>query len=653
MSDNYQPTSKSRAGEGKANAAGRPRLGRHRALFSALTAGFFFLAGWLGEMFLVFPEWASLVLFLLAYVVGGFDIAGHALASLRRGKFDTDILMLAAAAGAAFLGDWAEGAFLLFLFSLGHAGEQYALGRAKQAVSALGGLMPKTAWLRQDGRLLETAVEELKVGDRIVVRPGDRIPADGTVAAGFSSVDQSAITGESRPVAKEPGHQLFAGTVNHENALEVTVGRLNQDNTLNQVMKLVTEAQSQQSPTQRFTEKFTGRFVPVILLLVALVLVVPPLAGWLSWNESFYRAMLLLVAASPCALALGTPAAVLAGIAQAARNGVLIKGGVHLENLGRLKVMAFDKTGTLTQGQFQVQSIISLNGASAEEVLAIAAAAEVQANHPLARAVVDAAQERGLALPVASDLEAITGRGVRSQVDGQPVLVGSLALFQEQAGHERINGLKTTINELEAEGQTTMVVSQNGRFLGVLGLSDRPRPESVAALQALRRQGIERLVMLTGDHETVARQIGRAVGVTDVRAGLLPADKLAAIRQIEAEYGPVAMTGDGVNDAPGLAAATVGIAMGGAGTAVALETADVALMADNLGHLPFAVGLSRAARAIIQQNLVIALFVITLLVLTSVTGLVQLNQAVVFHEGSTLVVVLNALRLLRYRQPPV
>jgi Cd2+/Zn2+-exporting ATPase len=361
--------------------------------------------------------------------------------------------------------------------------------------------------------------------------------------------------------------------------------------------------------------------------------------------------MLLLVAASPCALALGTPAAVLAGIAQAARNGVLIKGGVHLENLGSLKVMAFDKTGTLTEGRFSVTDIIPLNGYQPHELLALAAAVEQHSNHPLARAVVQTAQAQGLEdLPAAEGFENLAGLGARSRLDGEPVLIGSRKLFEQHYAPQLPEQAIRTITALEADGKSILGLSQGETFLGVLGLSDTPRPGVHQTLKRLQEQGVERLVMLTGDHQQVAERIAAQVGVTDVRAGLLPDQKLKAIQDLQREFGPVAMTGDGVNDAPALASATVGIAMGGAGTAVALETSDVALMADDLSRLPFAVGLSRASRAIIRQNLAIALGIIGLLVLSSVLGVIQLSAAVFLHEGSTILVVLNALRLLRYQE---
>jgi Cd2+/Zn2+-exporting ATPase len=616
--------------------------------------GLFLLIGFLGEQVLGWPAWLALVFFLLSYVASAYDPAQHAIPALLHGKFDTDVLMLAAAVGAGFLGAWTEGAFLLFLFGLGHAGEHYALDRARSAIDALGELMPKTARLRRGDQIVEAPVEDLALDDVVLVRPGDRIPVDGVIVQGESAVDQSPITGESAPVQKRSGDEVFAGTINSDAALDVKITRLARDNTLSRVMQMVAEAQSQQSPTQQFTERFTARFVPVVLVLVALVAALPPLFGWMPFAQSFYRAMLLLVAASPCALAVGAPAAVLAGIAQAARNGVLIKGGVHLENLGRLNAIAFDKTGTLTQGRFQVTDIIPLDGAGADEVLRLAGAVEQQSNHPLALAVVQAARERQLALPAAEGLENIPGQGVRSQVEGQPVWIGSRKLFEEgaePASAGLVDGTRQVVERIEKDGRTTMILRRGERDLGVLALADVPRPKAAAVLRQLNSLGVKHLIMLTGDNRKVAEQIAGAVGVTTVEADLMPADKLATVRRLQQEYGAVAMVGDGINDAPALATATVGIAMGGAGTAVALETADVALMADDLGKLPFAVGLSRASRAIIQQNLVIALGVIALLMVTSVFGWVQLSWAVFLHEGSTVLVALNALRLLTYRLP--
>jgi Zn2+/Cd2+-exporting ATPase len=616
-------------------------------------AGVFLVAGWFTETYLTLPPTVALAFFILSYIAGGYDVATHAIPGLFRGKFNTDVLMLAAAAGAALLGEWGEGAFLLFLFALGHAGEHYALDRARNAVGALGQLMPKTAQVRRGDTLAEVNVDDLAVGDIIVTRPGDRVAVDGEIVNGSSELDQSSITGESAPVSRTVGESVFAGTINHTAALEIRVTRLAKDNTLSRVMQLVAEAQSQQSPTQQFTERFTAWFVPTVLIVVALVIVAPPLIGWMTWQASFYRAMLLLVAASPCALALGTPATVLAGIAQAARNGVLIKGGVHLENLGSLNAMAFDKTGTLTHGKFTVSDIVPVEGVDADTLLRVAATVEQQSNHPLAQAVVTAASAKSLVLPVPTDVTNVPGRGLRAMVDNRPVLIGALKFFAEQDPPLRNSTVEAVVAELQEQGRSTMAVSQDGVFLGVLGLADTLRPNVSEAMNRLRTLGIQHLVMLTGDNASVAARIAKEAGVTDIRADLLPEDKLTAIQALQQTYGSIAMTGDGVNDAPALAASTVGIAMGAAGTAVALETADVALMADDIGKLPFAVGLSRASRAIIQQNLAVSLGVIFLLIVTSVMGLVQLSGAVILHEGSTIVVVLNALRLLTYRDASV
>jgi Cd2+/Zn2+-exporting ATPase len=613
-------------------------------------AAVFFLTGWLGERFLGFTPLAANVFYILAYLAGGYDVATHAIPALFKGKLDTDILMLAAAAGAAVLGELGEGAFLLLLFSIGHAGEHYALDRARNAINALGQLMPKTAQVKRNDQIVEEPVEKLQVGDVVIARPGDRIPVDGEIAEGTSTIDQSPITGESVPITKAVGDEVYAGTVNKDNALEIRVSRVANDNTLSRVMKLVAEAQSQQSPTQQFADRFTSRFVPAVFVATALLIIIPPLLNLLSLQDSFYRGMLLLVAASPCALAIGTPAAVLAGIAQAARNGVLIKGGVHLENLGRLTAIAFDKTGTITSGVFSVSDIIPLNDTSADELLSVAGAVEQQSNHPLAQAVVRAAQAKKLLFPNAEGLENVPGRGIRSAINGEVVLVGSTKLFTQTAGITLDESLIRQVDELEKAGRSTMVVSKGNKILGILGLADTPRTNVASVMNNLRELGIEHLVMLTGDNDDVARNIASQVGLTEVQAELMPEDKLNIIKQLDGKYEAIAMIGDGVNDAPALATATVGIAMGGAGTAVALETADVALMGDDLGKLPFAVGLSRASRQIIQQNLYISLGVIVLLVFTSVLGIVQLGFAVVLHEGSTLVVVGNALRLLGYRK---
>lgn len=628
---------------------------RNRELAWSLISGALLLTGWLVERGVATQRWIPVGIFVASYVFGARDNVGHFLADLRRGKFhfNIDLLMVVAAAGAAALGQWAEGALLLFLFSLGHALEHYALGRARNAITALAELSPSRATVvrEENGmrREVEIAIAEVKPGDLVVVRPAERVAVDGTVREGRSGVNQAPITGESVPVDKAPGDPVFAGSVNGEGALVIDVTVAVGDRTLDRVIKLVSEAQTQKAPTQQFTERFARVFVPVVLIGDVLLIVVPPMLGWLSWSEAFARAMAVLVAASPCALALGTPAAVLAGIAQAARNGVLIKGGAHLEALGSIRSLALDKTGTITVGEPSVTDVVPADSVEEDFLLTMAASVEQRSQHPLAKAVVRRASAQKLTLPEAGELTAVTARGVRALVEGALVEVGRALLF-EDAGIVVPQTVKDAVMRLEDAGRSTMIVRRVGHapeFLGVLGLADEPRANARETLVALRRAGIQRIIMLTGDNAGVGNAVGTAVGVDEVRAGLLPEDKVTSIKELAAD-GPVAMVGDGVNDAPALAHATVGIAMGGAGTAAALETADVALMGDDLSRLPFAIALSRQAKRVIRQNLFVSLGVIVALVVATVSGVASIGPAVIAHEGSTLVVIANALRLLRF-----
>lgn len=631
-------------------AAPEPWLRRNKELVLSLIAGALLAVAWVGSRWLELPRSVALPLYVGSYVFGAWDLLGHWVARLRKGRvaFDIDLLMLLAALGAALLNEWAEGAFLLFLFSLAHALEHYALGRARNAIRGLADLTPTQATVLRRGATEKVPVEEVATGEVVLVRPGERVPVDGRVRKGRSAVNQAPVTGESIPVDKEPGSDVFAGTVNGDGSLEVETTRAVGDRTLDRVIQLVEEAQTQKAPTQRFTDQFERVFVPIVLIADVLLIVVPPLLGLWSWPLSFYRGMALLVASSPCALALGTPAAVLAGIAQAARNGVLIKGGAHLEHLGAVRVLAMDKTGTLTVGKPRVTEVVPATGVQEAEVLRYAAAVERQSQHPLAEAVVRRAEEEGLELPDAGALESVTGRGVRATVDGQVVAVGNLRLW-EDAGEAVPEGIGAAVARLRDAGTSVMAVRRGEQWLGVIGLADQAREGVRDVLDRLRELGIARVVMLTGDNRRVAETIAAEVGVDDVRADLLPEEKATAVRELVEEYGAVAMVGDGVNDAPALANATVGIAMGGAGTAVALETADIALMADDLGRLPFAVGLSRRAGSVIRQNLAISLAVIAALIVATTTGVFGIGVAVIVHEGSTLVVVANALRLLNFK----
>lgn len=642
----------------------------HRAVFGinlellfAIACGGTVTTGWILATFTETIWTVPFGLYLAAYFFGGYFTVMEAVQKIRHGQFEIDFLMLVAAAGAAALGEWAEGALMLFLFSLGHALENYAMGRAKRAIEALADLAPDTARVRRDGETVEVSVEDLAIGDTVVVRPDERLPADGFVVSGESGVDQSPVTGESIPVDKRPVddlqavddpdsldavHRVFAGTINGSGVLEIRVTRRSGENTLARVVKMVTEAQAQKSPTQRFTDKFQRIFVPAVLAFVVVLLCAPVVLDE-PFSASFYRAMAVLVAASPCALAISTPSAVLSGVARAGRGGVLIKGGAPLENLGQLTAIAFDKTGTITKGEPRLTDVETAEGVDETRFLRIAAAVEALSDHPLAKAVVRDATERldGAVSVEASGLESITGRGVRAEVQGETVYIGKDDLFTERDVPKLPEPIRASVERLEGDGRTTMIVLHGEQYLGVLGLIDTPREAASAVIGKLRDMGIRRTIMISGDNQLVVDAVAAEVGVDDAWGDLMPDDKVDSIRKLLLEEDRVAMVGDGVNDAPAMANATVGIAMGAAGSDVALETADVALMADDLNQLPFAVGLSRKTRGIIQQNLWISLGMVAILVPATVFGL-GIGPAVALHEGSTLIVVFNALRLLAY-----
>ena len=500
----------------------------------------------------------------------------------------------------------------------------------------------------------------------ILVRPHSKIAADGFVLQGSSAVNQAPITGESMPADKLPvadlqigldkaekldvRHKVFAGSINGGGSLEVKVTRIAADSTIARLVKLVNEAQAQKSPTQNFTDRLQKYYVPAILVLVA-VLLLAFLVIDEPFSASFYRAMAVLVAASPCALAISTPSAVLSGIARAARAGVLVKGGRPLEELGSLTAIAFDKTGTLTEGEPRLTGIYPLNGATEEEVLTTVIAVEKLSDHPLATAMVAGAVERlGRDVPAASHMEAIIARGVKATHEGRTVYMGNRSLFEEK-GDKVEEAIRTQFEALEREGHTTMLVQVDGRFIGMVTLMDVAREDAKATLRELQGIGIRKMIMLTGDNQNVAEAIAASIGITEARGSLLPEQKVAAIEDLRRSEGKVAMVGDGVNDAPAMAKSTVGIAMGAAGSDVALETADIALMADRLQVLPFAIGLSRKAYGIIRQNVIISLGMVALLIPLTLLGIAEMGPAVIGHEGSTVLVVFNALRLLAYRGP--
>ena len=605
----------------------------------------FAAAGLLADLLLNAPQPVVIALFAASYLAGGTMAARVAIADLLRGHVNVDLLMVVAAIGAATIGGWAEGALLLALFSTSTALEHHALERTRNAVRALMELAPDTATLLDAvGGQRTVRVEDLALGDRILIRPGDRVPTDARVVVGHSSLDQSALTGESIPVTKKPGDAIFAATINGQGALEAEVTAVSTQSTLAKIVQMVEAAQAEKSDAERFSDRFEGRYAVGVMVTAALVGIVPILFG-AEAGPSIYRAMTLLVVASPCALVISTPAATLSALANAARNGVLVKGGSHLERLGQIEIVAFDKTGTLTVGEPSLTDVVPLaEGMTDDHLISLVASAEQLSEHPLAHALIVGAEERGIALQPARDLVSTTGAGIRATIGGSVIGVGN-ELLVNAMGFDLTPEMRTRMDALRAQGKTVMVAASDHGVLGMVAVADTIRPEAHTIVKRLKAMGIAHTVMLTGDSGTVARAIAAEVGVDEVKADLLPGHKLDAIRELQ-QRGSVAMVGDGVNDAPALATADLGIAMGGGGTDVALETADIVLMRDDLGRVPFAIALSRRMRRTIRINLAFALGVIVVLVLSTLTVGIPLPLGVLGHEGSTIIVVLLSLRLL-------
>lgn len=633
-------------------------LGKHTELYFAILAGVFVVVGYGLSLFPIAKSYV-IVCYVIAFFFGGFFSVQEAFTKLLKGKFEIDFLMFVAACGAAYLNKWVEGALLLFLFSLGHALEHYALQKAQKAISALGDLTPSVALVKQDDKFVEKPIENLKIGDIILVKAHQKIAADGVVISGQSSVNQAAITGESMPVDKfantdynsnsfdeiDAAHKVFAGTLNGGSPLEIKVLRIAAQSTVARMIEMVSKAQAKQSPTQHFTKRIEKYYVPAVLLLVIMLCFVF-VSGVESFEESLYRAMSVLVASSPCALAISTPGTVLSGIARGAQKGILFKGGSALENLGSVSAIAFDKTGTLTEGKPQVVEVIPYN-LEKTELLSLALSIESFSNHPLAVAIVQYANdfaERRIIEKRA--INVVEGKGIAAVIDNENVKIGKLSFLSTTIP----NIIQEKIVLFESKGYTLVGVATNTNFLGLIALIDQPKPTAANMLKNLRKQGIKKLLMLTGDQQSVAQTVGEALGIKEVRGGLLPEDKVAAIKELNTRYGKTAMIGDGVNDAPAMATSTVSIAMGAAGSDIALETADIALLSDNIRQIPFAVGLSRKAKQIIKQNLFISLSSIALLIPLAIFNITGIGATVILHEGTTILVILNALRLLGYKQ---
>lgn len=625
-------------------AAPMPRPWRNPKVVTSAFSGLLLVAGFVGG-YAGLPPLLQTAIYIVAVLVGGYYFGREAVEELlKEREIGIELLMSTAAIVAGVMGQWAEAAMLVFLYSISEAAEGYTAERSRHAIRALMDLAPKTTLVRRGDQETRIPVEQIRVGDTFIVLPGESVATDGEVIDGHSSVNQAPVTGESVPIEKTPGGKVFAATINGEGALTVHATKAFADNTLSRIIHLVEVAQASKGRSQRFIERFGKRYSPAILGVGILIGLVPPLFG-LPWEDWVIRATVFIVAAAPCALVISIPITLVAAIGTAGRNGLLIKGGVHLENLAKVRVVALDKTGTLTLGRPQVTDVIPQAGHTEREVLVAAAAIESRSQHPLAQAIQERAKYGGISVNPATEFQSVTGAGARGQVDGVEHFVGNPKLFMELG--TSVSAMAPRIEALQRDGKTVVLVGTVQSVHGLIAIADPLRPEAAQAIAELRRVGIERVVMLTGDNSLAAEAIARQVGIDEVYAELSPEAKTSKVAELDARYGKVVMVGDGVNDAPALAAAHVGIAMGAAGTDVALETADVALMSDNLSRLPYLVAFSRRTWRVIQQNLALSAVVIGSLIVGAVSGYFSLPVAVLAHEISEFVVIASGLRMLR------
>ncbi|MBO8172323.1 MAG: cadmium-translocating P-type ATPase [Bacillaceae bacterium] len=617
-------------------------LTQHGEGIAAAVSGVLIFAAILSDRFLVHE--LAVTFYLLAYIIGGFVKAREGILTLLNDReLDVNLLMLLAAIGAASIGYWMEGAILIFIFSLSGALESYAMARSHRDISSLMDLKPETATLYAGGQERTVRIEELKVGDLVVIKPGERIPADGRIKEGISSINQASITGESIPVDKEEGDEVFAGTLNGQGSLLVEVTRSSESTLFAKIIRLVQEAQSEMPPSQLFIEKFERIYAKVVIGMTVLLMFVPHYLFQWSWDDTLYRAMVFLVVASPCALVASIMPAILSAISNGARKGLLFKGGLHLENLSRASVVAFDKTGTLTVGEPEVKDIWPLQDYSREEILRIAAAIESLSEHPIGRAVVAKAKEEGLSWDRPSRVQAVTGKGIEAAFEGHHWKIGKPSFVNEDLIEDEA---QVVIQDWEQQGKTVIAIKNENGLAGIFSVQDMIRPEARKTVEKLQKMGLK-VAMLTGDRRATADAIAREAGVDFVYAELLPEQKVDVVKELHDKYGHVIMIGDGVNDAPALARATVGIAMGAAGSDAALDTADLVLMNDEIQKIPGAIKLGKRAQAIIKQNMVFSIAVILLLIAANFMQNLTLPLGVVGHEGSTILVILNGLRLLR------
>ncbi len=636
-------------------ATGSPTDGQRARLISVVVSGGFTGLGLALQWLKVEPEWFRLGSFGIAILAGGWFIAPKAFGALRRVSLDMNVLMTVAVLGAVAIGEWSEGAAVVFLFALSELLEAFSVARARRAVQSLMELSPETALLKEGNAFREVPVAEVSVGSVVAVKSGSRVPLDGEVIGGVSAVNQAPITGESMPVEKKPGDGVFAGTINGEGSLEVRVTKAASDSTIARIIHLVSEAQSQKAPTQRFVDTFARYYTPAVFAVALLVWLLPPLLFGGAWGMWTYRALVLLVIACPCALVISTPVSIVSGLTALARRGVLIKGGAHLEALGKLRALAVDKTGTITEGRPRVTQVLPFGGRSGADVLRIAAAIDAHSEHPLAKAVVDAAQQAGMECSRATNYQARTGRGAEGEVDGHAYFVGNHRFAHELGVCSE--PVEKTLAEIEARAQSVVVVGHRphggctGEVLGVLTVGDSVRPNAAEAIRALHLAGVRKVIMLSGDNQRTVDAIAKQVGIDEAHGDLLPEHKIERVRGLLVEHEHVGMIGDGVNDAPAMAAASVGIAMGTAGTDTAIETADVALMQDDLGKVAEAILLGRRAMHVIQANIAFALGVKAVFLGLALVGYTSLWLAILADTGATLVVIANALRLLNHKSP--
>lgn len=617
---------------------------KNRRVLISVASGLFLASGWILEFFMQLQNY-SVGLYLTAILVGGFSIFRKSLVSLRQLDFNMNVLMTVAVTGAVLVGEWSEGAVVALLYSISEALESYTIGRSRDSIRSIMEIAPRNAAVFRHGREIRLPVEEIRLGDVLLVRPGEKIPMDGKVISGNSAVNQAAITGESAAVEKTKGDEVFAGTLNQQGVLEIEVTKLVTDATITRIISMVEEAQSQRAPSQAFVDRFAKYYTPVVIALAAGISIFPPIIFGEPWGSWIYRGLTLLVVACPCALVVSTPVAIVSAIGNAARNGVLIKGGVYLEEAGTLGVVAFDKTGTLTKGKPEVTDIfLPADNVGEEDLLRMAASLERMSEHPLAVAIVQKAKEKGIEPRKVIDFQTITGKGARGYLDSRKIIIGSPRLFKE--AKIDISAWQNLIYKCQSEGKTVMLVGLDSEVIGVLAVADILRETSADTVRRLKAVGVKRTVMLTGDNAATAAAIAAKVGVDEFMADLLPGDKVDAVNELRKNHGKIAMVGDGVNDAPALATATVGIAMGGAGTDTALETADIVLMADDLSKLPFAIQLSRASLKIIKQNIAFSILVKLVAVMLVFPGWLTLWLAILADMGASVLVTLNGIRLM-------